>query len=300
MRGSYNAYATRKLTQSGEKQREPNRTCRECAEKSKDIAEKDAVILTLQKKIERLRNDLMNCSIDYKANENKINDLVSMLAKCQYEKQKGDEEIKNMKKLLNMKKNELTKSKDDVLDYKEMYKEVNKELSEKRELMKKETLLSNKELKKMNKELLENKIIQEKKNLELEDTRKTVTNLNTMVGDLQYIVQRLLLDAQKGPGKDDKDEGGGGGGSRKSSNNSQRSKKNSGPMGNAKQYLEFTKKSYDLRQKAREKVDNHPKVDFVFADVNCNLCLRLRDGTFVHFSSEEELDEIMKNLDSGD
>ena len=117
-----------------------------------------------------------------------------------------------------------------------------------------------------------------------------------MVGDLQYIVKKLLLDAEKdnknGDDKKIKDN------IKKESVPNPQKKKPEGPLGNAKRYLEFTKRSYDLRQKAREKVEGNSKVDFVFADVNCNLCMRLTDGSFIHFSSEEELNTILRQLDS--
>lgn len=72
--------------------------------------------------------------------------------------------------------------------------------------------------------------------------------------------------------------------------------KNRKRLGSAKAYLDLTKRRYNLRKKATEKIKGHPGIDFVFADLNCTLCLRLVNGTFVHFSSEDELDRIVKQL----
>ena len=146
MRGNYNAYATRKLTEAGEKNKD--QVCKDCEEKIKELDEKNGVILTLQKKIERLRRELMNENIELKASENKITDLVGMLAKCQYEKTKCEEDIDAMKKQVTTSNTEVVKTKGQLLEYMDMYEKADIELDEAREVIKKETLMSNRELKK--------------------------------------------------------------------------------------------------------------------------------------------------------
>ena len=51
-------------------------------------------------------------------------------------------------------------------------------------------------------------------------------------------------------------------------------------------------------KKAIEKVKDNEKIDFVFADVNCTLGMRLVDGTFKFFSTENELDNIIRRLNT--
>ena len=45
-------------------------------------------------------------------------------------------------------------------------------------------------------------------------------------------------------------------------------------------YLDLTKWMYDIRKHAIEKVKNNPKIDFIFANVNCALDMRCVDGSF--------------------
>ncbi len=54
-------------------------------------------------------------------------------------------------------------------------------------------------------------------------------------------------------------------------------------------YIDQTKRRFDLRKKAVELVKSRPLVDYAFVDVNCNLVIRFKDGSFKHFNSEEEL-----------
>ena len=53
-----------------------------------------------------------------------------------------------------------------------------------------------------------------------------------------------------------------------------------------------------MRKKAIEKVKDNEKIDFVFADVNCTLGMRLVDGTFKFFSTENELDNTIRRLNT--
>ena len=54
-------------------------------------------------------------------------------------------------------------------------------------------------------------------------------------------------------------------------------------------YIDQTTRRFKLRKMAVEYVKNKPHVDFVFVDVNCNLSLRLKNGQFKFFNSEDEL-----------
>ena len=40
----------------------------------------------------------------------------------------------------------------------------------------------------------------------------------------------------------------------------------------------------------------HPKVKFVFVDVNCSLCIHLQDGSWKYFNTFEELESIAVKL----
>ena len=58
-------------------------------------------------------------------------------------------------------------------------------------------------------------------------------------------------------------------------------------------YIDLTKRRLDLKTLAIERVQEYPNVDFVFADINCNLCVRFKSGAFKFFNSEEELEQIL-------
>ena len=59
-------------------------------------------------------------------------------------------------------------------------------------------------------------------------------------------------------------------------------------------YLDLTKRRYDIRKLAIEKVN--PKIDFVFANMNCALGMRCVDGSFRFFSTVDEFDKIVQSL----
>ena len=61
-------------------------------------------------------------------------------------------------------------------------------------------------------------------------------------------------------------------------------------------FLDLTKRRLDLKKLAIDKVKKIEKVQFVFADINCLLCLKTSDEKFMYFSSEEELDTILASL----
>ena len=61
----------------------------------------------------------------------------------------------------------------------------------------------------------------------------------------------------------------------------------------AKIYLDLTKPKFKLLKLSQEKVKDIPSDDFVFADINCALCVRLKNGEFQYFSTEVELDQIL-------
>ena len=57
--------------------------------------------------------------------------------------------------------------------------------------------------------------------------------------------------------------------------------------------VDLTKRRFALKNKAIELVKGIDAVDFVFADINCSLCLRLTNGEFKYFSTEEDLLNIL-------
>ena len=67
-------------------------------------------------------------------------------------------------------------------------------------------------------------------------------------------------------------------------------------LSSAKIHLDLTQSKFRLLKKSQEKVKDDNRVDFAFADVNCALCVRLKDGKFKYFSSEEQLDSILSNI----
>ena len=66
--------------------------------------------------------------------------------------------------------------------------------------------------------------------------------------------------------------------------------------GKVRFYIDLTKRRFLLKKSAEEKVKNNDKIDFAFADVNNNLCLRLKSGAFKFFNSESELNNVLQEL----
>ena len=58
-------------------------------------------------------------------------------------------------------------------------------------------------------------------------------------------------------------------------------------------YIDQTKRRFELRKMADDYVRDKPDVDFVFVDINCNLCVRLKNGEYKFFNSREELINIV-------
>merc|ERR1712150_161796 len=146
--------------------------------------------------MELLRSELMNQNIELKAKDNRIEDLVSMLAKCEYENVKNrEQEMTVLLKDAQLKDEELNITKEELLAYVNKCESMREELEKVRDMSKAESHMQSKELKDLNKELVENKLLHEKKSAELDESQRTVGNLNTMVCDLQYVVKKLLLNS---------------------------------------------------------------------------------------------------------
>ena len=64
----------------------------------------------------------------------------------------------------------------------------------------------------------------------------------------------------------------------------------------AKFYVDLTKRRFDLKKKAEEKIRENPLIKFAYADVNNNICLMLQDGTKKFLNSENELDDILRDI----
>ena len=58
----------------------------------------------------------------------------------------------------------------------------------------------------------------------------------------------------------------------------------------------MTKRRFDLKKKAEEKIKNNPKTKFAYADVNNNICLMLSNDTKRILNSETELDTILASI----
>ena len=59
--------------------------------------------------------------------------------------------------------------------------------------------------------------------------------------------------------------------------------------------LDLTKDCYNLLVSARKKVNNCPEVNYVYADINCRLKVKLADESHKLFESMEELNGILSN-----
>ena len=71
-------------------------------------------------------------------------------------------------------------------------------------------------------------------------------------------------------------------------------KKNNGEGG--KFYVDLTKRRFNLKKKADEKIKDNPRVKFAYADVNNNICLMLDNDTKRILNSETELDTILASI----
>ena len=60
--------------------------------------------------------------------------------------------------------------------------------------------------------------------------------------------------------------------------------------------FDLTKRRLNLYNSAFNKLKGHPKVKFVFVDVNCSLCIHLQDGSWKYFNTFEELESIAVKL----
>ena len=59
--------------------------------------------------------------------------------------------------------------------------------------------------------------------------------------------------------------------------------------GNVKIYMDLTERRFMLKKLAQDRIKGNSSVDFAFADVNNNICLRLKNGQFKFVNSKEEL-----------
>ena len=64
-------------------------------------------------------------------------------------------------------------------------------------------------------------------------------------------------------------------------------------VGDIRVYIDQTKRPFNLRKMAVDYVKDKPEVDFVFDDINCSLCVRLKNGQFKFFCSKDELLSIV-------
>ena len=71
--------------------------------------------------------------------------------------------------------------------------------------------------------------------------------------------------------------------------------KNRKSLVDQKIYLDLTTR-FTLLKLAVTRVKDNSKVHFAFSDGNCSLCLRLCDGRYKYFNSEDELDCILCSL----
>ena len=53
--------------------------------------------------------------------------------------------------------------------------------------------------------------------------------------------------------------------------------------------LDLTKRRYDLLKEARTRIKDIDSVEYAFADINCFLGIRLKNGRFRFFNSREKL-----------
>ena len=57
-------------------------------------------------------------------------------------------------------------------------------------------------------------------------------------------------------------------------------------------WVDLTKRRYMLLREARELIKNDDYIDFAFADINCSLGFRYKNGSFWYFNSENEFHNL--------
>ena len=57
--------------------------------------------------------------------------------------------------------------------------------------------------------------------------------------------------------------------------------------------MDLTKRRFQLKKPAIERSKNNPNVDFVFADKNCSVGVRFKNGVFKFFNSVEEMTSVL-------
>ncbi len=62
----------------------------------------------------------------------------------------------------------------------------------------------------------------------------------------------------------------------------------------AAMFLDLTKRRLGLLFWAKETIKSMPNIEFAFADINCNVGLKLKSGKFVFFNSEQEFYESIE------
>ena len=65
-------------------------------------------------------------------------------------------------------------------------------------------------------------------------------------------------------------------------------------LSSKKIFLDLTKDRFNLLKLCQNKCENNKKVKYIFADVNCSLCVRLANDKYIHFETEAQLDDILK------
>ena len=60
--------------------------------------------------------------------------------------------------------------------------------------------------------------------------------------------------------------------------------------------MDLTPRRSKLLSNAKNKDSCDPKIDFAFADINCRLGFKLKDGKFKFFNSLEEISQIWSSL----
>ena len=61
--------------------------------------------------------------------------------------------------------------------------------------------------------------------------------------------------------------------------------------------LDLTKRRYNLLKDVRGITKHYPQINYAFADVNCQLGIRLNNNECIYFNDKEKLDKILEDLD---
>ena len=58
--------------------------------------------------------------------------------------------------------------------------------------------------------------------------------------------------------------------------------------------VDLTRRRYLLLKTAKGLIKDNPNISYTYAGINCSLCIKVKNGSFKHFNSLNELDSLLQ------